>query len=170
MSMTITAVPSVPGGIDGGQAPGSINETSLIDLVASLQKSPASGMLHLANPAALASELFGSLRGYFERAQNIEKTPRNPNSRSTDGDGIHVTLTSVADESQRNLHGGPARERLEPLDAYTGASADVRVSLAQLQRAMDLALASMNFATETSLVVRGTSQVSHSANTLLKGQ
>jgi hypothetical protein len=28
----------------------------------------------------------------------------------------------------------------------------------------------MNFATETSLVVRGTSQISHSANTLLKGQ
>jgi hypothetical protein len=35
---------------------------------------------------------------------------------------------------------------------------------------MDVALAAMNFSTQTALVVRGTSQISHSANTLLKGQ
>src|SRR5262245_56133540 len=162
MSMTITAVPAVPGGIDGAPAPSSISERPLMDFVASLQNSPASGMPHLANPAALASELFGSLRGYFERAQNLEKTPRGAQGRSTDGDGVRVALGSATGERRTDLHGGPAREDLQPADADGGASSAAGVSLAQLHRAMDLALASMNFATETALVVRGTSQVSHS--------
>jgi len=166
MSVTITAISSVPSGIEGAPV---TNERPLMDFVASLQSSPASGMPHLANPAALASQLFGSLRGYFERAQSLEKAPRSTQSRGTDGDGLHVTL-AVAGEPRTDLHGGPARENLEPADAEGGASSAASVSLAQLQRAMDLALASMNFATETALVVRGTSQVSHSVNTLLKGQ
>jgi hypothetical protein len=171
MSVTITAVPAVPSGIDSAPAPSATSERPLMDFVASLQNSPGSGMPHLANPAALASELFGSLRGYFERAQTLERAPRSAQqNRSTDSDGVRVTLTSVAGGPQTDLHGGPARENIEPLDANGGASAAVGISLAQLQRAMDLALVSMNFATETALVVRGTSQLSHSANTLLRGQ
>jgi hypothetical protein len=65
------------------------------------------------------------------------------------------------------LHGGPARE---PLDSGGKVSPEVGVDLAELRRVMDMALASMNFVTETALVVRGTSQISHSVNTLLKGQ
>ena len=171
MSVTITAVPAVPSGIDSAPPPTATTERPLMDFVTSLQTGPASGMPHLANPATLASELFGSLRGYFERAQNIERAPKSAQqSRGTGSDGVRVTLTSVAGERRTDLHGGPARESIEPLDANGGASAGVGVSLAQLERAMDLALASMNFATETALVVRGTSQVSHSANTLLRGQ
>lgn len=171
MSVTITAVPAVPGGTDGASAPSTTSESPLMDFVASLKNGAAPGMPHPGNPAALASELFGALRGYFERAQNIERTPRGAQqSRGADGDGVRVALTSVPGEPRADLHGGPARESIEPLDANGGASAAAGVSLAQLQRAMDLALASMNFATETALVVRGTSQVSHSANTLLRGQ
>lgn len=170
MSVTITAVPSVSSGIDSTPAPTSISERPLMDFVASLQNSPTSGMPHLANPAALASELFGSLRGYFERAQSLEKAPRATQSRGANGDAVHVTLTSLPSEPPTDLHGGPARENLGFVDANGGVSWAEGVSLAQLQRAMDLALTSMNFATETALVVRGTSQVSHSANTLLKGQ
>ncbi len=170
MSVTITAVPSMAGGIGSTPAPSSISERPLTDFLATLQNSPASGMPQLANPAALAGELFGSLRGYFERAQSLEKAPRTMQSRDAGSDGVHVSLTSAPGEPPRDLHGGPAKENLGPADAYGGVSRTGGVSLAQLQRAMDLALASMNFATETALVVRGTSQVSHSANTLLKGQ
>jgi hypothetical protein len=168
MSVAITAVPSVPNGVEGAPATGTASEQPLLDFVASLQRVPASGVPHLANPASLASELFGSLRGYFERAQSFERAPRTVQSRN--GDDAYLTLTSGAAEPRADLHGGPAREKLEPVDGYDGVSPSVAVSLAQLQRAMDLALASMNFATETALVVRGTSQISHSANTLLKGQ
>ena len=171
MSVTITAVPVVPSGIDSAPTPSATSERPLMDFVTTLQNSPAGGMPHLANPAALAAELFGSLRGYFERAQNLERAPRSAQqSRGADSDGIRVTLTSVTSEPRTDLHGGPARQNIEPLDANAGASSAAGISLAQLQRAMDLALVSMNFATETALVVRGTSQVSHSANTLLRGQ
>jgi hypothetical protein len=168
MSVMITAVPSVPGGAESPLAPSSMSERPLMDFVASLHNGPASGVPHLANPAALASELFGNLRGYFERAQNLEKAPQMAQGRS--GDGVRVTLTSVGGNPRMDLHGGPAREKLEPLDAYGGVSPAVGVSLAQLQRAEDLALASVNFATETSLVAGGTSQLSRSVNTLLRGQ
>jgi len=145
-----------------------MSERPLTDFVSSLQNSPVSA---IGTPAALATELFGTLRGYFERAQNLEKATRMAQSRGADGnDGARVTLTSVKGDPQTDPHGGPARGNLESADAYPGVSPAVRVSIAQLQRAEELALASMNFATETALVVRGTSQLSHSANTLLKGQ
>jgi hypothetical protein len=170
MSATITAVPSVPGGVDSPPAPSSMNERPLMDFVSSLQNSAASGVPH-ANPAALASELLGSLRGYLERAQNLEKAGRMTQSRSVDGnEGARVTLASLGGEPRTHLHGGPARENIEPLDVYGGVSSAVGVSLAQLQRAEDLALASVNFATETGLVAGGTSQFSRSVNTLLRGQ
>jgi hypothetical protein len=92
-------------------------------------------------------------------------------SRSADGhDGVDVTLASVGGDLRGDLHGGPARENLEPADAYGGASPTVGVSLAQLHRVEQLALASVNFATETTLVAGGTSQLSRSVNTLLRGQ
>ncbi len=167
MSVTITAVPSVPGGIENAPAPSSISERSLQEFVASLQNSAASG--HLANPTALASELFGSLRGYFERAQTLERAPRTIQNSSASND-VQLAVTTAADAPRTDLHGGPARESLEPVDSYGGVSPAAGISLAELQRAMDLALVSMNFATETALVVRGTSQISHSANVLLRGQ
>jgi hypothetical protein len=86
------------------------------------------------------------------------------------GGGIDTASLTPARATETALHGGPARERLEPADRDSGVSAPVSVSIAQLRRAMDIALVSMNFSTETALVVRGTSQISHSANTLLKGQ
>ena len=172
MSVAITAVPAVAGGaVENAPAPSSTSERALTDFISTLQNGSASGMPHLANPAALASELFSSLRGYFERAQNLEKAPRIAQSHSADSnDGVSVTLTSARGDPRADLHGGLARGNLEPADAYAGVSPAVRVSIAQLQRAEELALASMKFATETALVVRGTSQLSHSANTLLKGQ
>src|SRR5215831_11273976 len=140
MSVAITAVPAVAGGtVENAPAPSSTSERALTDFVSTLQNGSASGMPHLANPAALASQLFGSLRGYFERAQSLEKAPKSTQSRSTDGDGLHVTL-AVAGEPRTDLHGGPARENLEPADAEGGASSAASVSLAELQRAMDLAL------------------------------
>jgi len=167
----ISAVPAVASAADGVPATSAPTEQSLSDFVANVQHNARFDMPHLANPAALATELLGNLRGYFDRAQSFERAPRM--SRLADGhDGGIFTVAAPAGEQVRaNLHGGPARESLEPIDGNNGGvSSPVATSLAQLQQAMDLALASMNFSTETALVVRGTSQISHSANTLLKGQ
>jgi hypothetical protein len=167
MTVTITAVPAVPAGIETPPAPSSVTERPLVDFVSS----PHNGPPDLANPAALASELFGSLRGYFERAQTFEKTPRMAESGSADGnDRAGTTPASMGGDPRADLHGGPARENLERADAYGGASPAVGVSLAHLRRVEELALASVNFATETTLVSGGTAQLSRSVNTLLKGQ
>lgn len=167
MTVTITAVPSVPAALESPPVPSSVSERPLVDFVSSLHHGPAD----LANPTALASELFGSLRGYFERAQNFEKTPRMAQNACADGNyGAGITPTSVAGDPRSDLHGGPAREKLEPADAYGGVSPAIGVSLAHLRRVEELALASVNFATETTLLSGGTAQLSRSVNTLLKGQ
>jgi hypothetical protein len=165
MTVMITAVPSV--GVESPPAPSAVTERPLVDFVSSLPNGPAD----LANPAALAGELFGSLRGYFERAKTFERTPRMAQSGNADGNyGVGVTPTSVGGNPQADLHGGPARENLEPADAYGSVSPTLGVSLAHLRRVEELALASVNFATETTLVSGGTAQLSRSVNTLLKGQ
>jgi hypothetical protein len=167
MTVTITAVPSVQGGIESPPAPSSVSERPLADFVSSLHNGPAD----LASPAALASELFSSLRGYFERARNLEKAPQLEQSGSADGDyGVDVAATSVGGDAQMDLHGGPARQNLEPADGYGGVSSGLGVGLAQLRRAEELALRSMKFTTETTLVAGGTSHFSNTVNTLLKGQ
>jgi hypothetical protein len=168
MSVTITAVPAVPDA--GSAAPGSMTERALQDFVAGLQSSSMSGASQFANPAALASDLLSSLRGYVERAQAIQKANRSMESSAADGDGVPVELASLTDESRTSPHGGPARESLEPADLSGDLSGRTRVSLGEIRRAMDLALASVSFSTETALVSRGASQISHSANTLLRGQ
>lgn len=169
MSVTLTAVPAAANGADATAA-GAPPEQARFDASANAQGNGLAGINHLANPAALASELLDSLRGYFERAQSIAKATRTSESNrgQDDGDG----LTTVAMRTgELDLHGGPARESLEPPDNLdNGVSSPVGVSVAELQRTMEVALASMNYVNETALLVRGTSQVSHSANTLLKGQ
>jgi hypothetical protein len=124
-------------------------------------------MPHLANPAALASELFGSLRGYVERAQIHER--RLQNGGADGEDGLRVAL-AAAGEPRADLHGGPAREKLEPADAHGGASATPGVGMPELERAQNLALEVMNFILETTLVVSGTKQTTNAVQNLLKGQ
>jgi hypothetical protein len=125
-------------------------------------------MPHLANPAALASELFGSLRGYVERGQINER--RLQNSRADGDDGVRVALAG-AGEPRAELHGGPARENLESADAQGGSvSAVAGVGLAELERAQHLALELMQFILETTVVVSGTKQTTSSVQNLLKGQ
>jgi hypothetical protein len=178
MSMAITAVPVVANDVQAAPvvannpqaapAAGAHIEQPLFDFVAEMRGNPLGDASHLANPAALASELFGSLRGYLESGRSLEMATRVSAGDSQDGGGIQMASRTPAGATETGLHGGPARERLEAVDG--GVSASVGVSLAELRRTMDVALASMNFWSETTLVVHGTGQVSRSTNTLIKGQ
>jgi hypothetical protein len=166
MSVAITAVPAAPGTIESPAAPSSPSELALTDFVAN--QTAASAMPHLANPAALASELFGNLRGYVERAQIVER--RRQNFGADGNDGVRVAL-GVAGEPQADLHGGPARQNLEPADAHGGgASAAPNVGTTELERAESLALEVMSFVLETTLVVSGTKQTTGAVQNMLKGQ
>jgi hypothetical protein len=173
MSVVITAVAPVPGGIESAAAPSSPRELALTDFVAN--QTAASGMPHLANPAALASELFGNLRGYVERTQTVERRVQNfgadrQNLGADGNDGVRVALGG-AGGPRADLHGGPARENLEPVDASGGgASATPIVGIAELERAENFALEMMQNVLETTLVVSGTKATTGSVQNMLKGQ
>jgi hypothetical protein len=126
-------------------------------------------MPQLANPAALASELSGYLRGYVERAQNAQRTMRSLSSAN--GDGANLVQTAASDQLPSDLHGGPARERLEPAGADSSVLPSVaRASRAQLERVQTILLAHMESITEATLLAHGTSAFLQSFSTLLKGQ
>lgn len=166
MSVVITAVPSAPSGIESPPAPSSLSERALMDVVAS--QTAASAMPHLASPAALASELFGSLRGYLERAKIHDKQLQ---SSRADADGVRVAALAVAGEPRADLHGGPAREKLEPADTQDGGvPSAAALGLSELERAQDLALEAMKFMFETTAVVSGIKQTTSSVQNLLRGQ
>jgi hypothetical protein len=180
MSVAITAVPAVASDVEAASgvsndaqaapAAGAHVEQPLSDFIAQMQGNPLGDAARLANPAALASELVGSLRGYLESARSLQMATRVSAADTQQGGGIETASRTPAGAAERPLHGGPARERLEAADRDGGVTASVGVSLDQIRRTMDVALQSMSFTAETTLVVHGSGQVSHSTNTLLKGQ
>lgn len=163
MSVTITAVAN-----PAAQAPDVAAEHALQEFAVNLQNSAAAGMPQLANPAALASELAGFLRGYVERAKNVERAMRSV--RAVDDDGANLVLTAALDPLRQDLHGGPARERLEPEGAGPDSSALLaRVGSGELDRFQMLALMQMESALEGSLLTNGVSQAIRSFDSLLRG-
>jgi hypothetical protein len=168
MTATINAVHADPGA--GSLGPSSMTERTQQDFVTSLQSDAISGMPQLANPGALASELFNSLRGYFERAQNLQRAIRNVQSTGADGGGANVVLASISDAPRVDLHGGPARESLEPAGAGGDVSSVVRTSVAEVERFTNILLEAMEFGNETTLIGHEVFSVARSVNTLLRGQ
>jgi hypothetical protein len=171
MSVTISAVPAAT--VADFQPPAPPTELPLADYVASLQNSPLSGMPQLANPAALASEIFSNLRGFIERAHYYEKLKLAP---GLPAEGGNVTLASADGERLTELPGGPAPDNpaladLAPAgESESSTSQAAEVAIADLRRIMEFCLSAMNFSTEATLMGSGASQAVRSVNTLLKGE
>lgn len=169
MSVTITAVPAATGA--DFQPPAQPTELPLADYVANLRNSPMSGMPELANPAALASEIFSNLRGFFERTQYYEKLKLAP---SLPTEGGNVMLASSEGERLTELPGDPAPDNSALADLPAAGEVEPsksetpEVAIADLRRIMEFCLASMNFSTEATLMGSGVSQVVRSVGTLLK--
>ncbi len=160
MSVTITAVADPV-----ASASNVTTERTLQDFVVTLQANAASGMPQLANPAAIASELSGFLRGYVERAKMAERSMSS--AAVVNGDTApDFVQTAAMDESRPDLHGGPARERLEPL----GANSPVLSPSARASRVHELMVAQMETLIEGTVLTSGTSQFVRSLDTLLRGQ
>jgi hypothetical protein len=176
MSLTITGVAGA--GATDFAAPAAPTELPVADFVAMLQNSPMSGMPQLANPAALASELFGHLRGFVERAHYYENMKL---SRVPTADGGNAVLVSADGDQLANLSGGGAAQNNPTLAdlARVDARPDERegstlqsagITLADLQRLQEFCLATLNFSTEAALAGSGVSQGVRSINTLLRAQ
>lgn len=142
MGVPITAVPIVA---NASPPPQPVAAHTLSDFVANLQNIQISGMPNLANPAALAGEVFSNLRGFVEKTHMLQRSlpPVQPSS-NMDGSGVNMDSS--------------------------GVSRSPRAGLDQLQRTADMVLEAMNFTVEVEWVSEGASTLPRTANTLLKGQ
>jgi hypothetical protein len=173
MSVTISAVPAATAA--DLPPPAQTTAIPLADFVASLQNDAMSGMPQLANPAALASEIFTNLRGFFERVHYYEKLKLAPGPAADGGD---VMSASTNGERLAELPGGSARDNPVSTDFSVAGEAGEDASstpqspeaaVADLRRVMEFCLKAMNFSTEATLMGSGTSQAVRSVNTLLRG-
>jgi hypothetical protein len=172
MSVTITAV-SAAGPADV-PTPVSSTEVPVVDFVAILQNTPMSGMPQLANPPALAGEIFNHLRGFIERANYYENLKVIPPRAADQG---NVTLASADDGRLAQLLGASARDNSALSDPAPAGEGGATMSqpvegnpVADLQRVMEFCLEMMNFSTESTLVGSGVAQGVHSVETLLRAQ
>lgn len=162
MSVTIAGAPVAAADLP---APTPVTEQTLADFAGGLQNGA-----HLADPAALASELFGGLRGYFDRTQHLEKITRDFHGHQPpEGERVNLAALYVPDDLQAGKTGGPAREDLTP-DGADDVSRELRTDAADVERISQLMLESMKVNNESYLLAEEVGQVARSVNTLLKGQ
>ena len=162
MGVTITAVPAT--GAESLTPPAN-TERDLQDFAASLRNSPMAGLPQAANPATLVGEVFGGLRGYFEKAQTVQRRVMSPDATSHGGAGVAVAsleqpLGLARSDSWRDAD-----------DAADGDGSDPwKVGLAELERVQELVLQTQLFLAETAVVTNTTASISPIINDLLKGQ
>lgn len=170
MNVAMVSGSMAAGGMDPAPAASPPVEQSLADYIADVQAN-GGGMPNLANPGTMSGELFGKLKGVFDQIRKVETMPKM--SEGSGKDSVRLASLSADLPQGATRHGGPAQERLERVDSAGGGGSlesSSKMGFDQLRRTMDLALESVHLTTQTSLITHGVSQVSHSANTLLKGQ
>jgi hypothetical protein len=130
---------------------------SLVEYLAAMnQGMPASG----ASPNQLAQDMIGNLKGFLDRSQSMTGRAR---ALADPTPPPHASMTVV--------HRGPAQEPLDPSAARVGPQpARGAVDGHQMDRVIQALGLVFDYSIETQLVVRGATQVSGAANTLLRGQ
>lgn len=138
-------------------------EQNLFDHVASglERRGGAIGKEAMANPGNLLGEAMGDLKGYLDRVRVMGGmfAQRDPNAKHGGGTTDLARATRPKESIMKDAAG-------------TGSEggAKARIDDNMLDQAARLMLDSLRFSIETNLVVRGTTQVSNSANTLIRGQ
>jgi hypothetical protein len=124
-----------------------------------------------ANPSSLANELLGSLRGFMERAERVKQRISAPVGQVEAGGGP-VRIADASNVTLVSLHGGPARQSLNPTETAVGrtGSGEPTNSVEHLQQVSDELFDAVVYRMESSLIGHGASHLSTSINTLLKGQ
>ena len=171
MSMTLTAVAAVANA--DPPSPQSVAVRTMTDFAASLQSSSMSGMPNLANPAALAGEVFGNLRGFVERSQLLQRPIlRVQHSSGTASSGF--VLASLSGEPSADPQRGLAADGWALDEARGGVSeapkAGVRSSVEDVLRTLEKLMEISDFMAEATVVSQGAAMIPHSVNTLLKSQ
>ena len=113
-----------------------------------------------ASPSQLGQDMIKNLQGFFDRSQSATSRAR---ALADPTPPAHATMTVA--------HRGPAQAALDPSAMRVGPQ-PVRGSVdgQQMNRVIQALGMMFDYSIETQLVVRGATQVSGAANTLLRGQ
>ena len=112
-----------------------------------------------ASPSELGKHVVSHLRGFFDRANSMESQARALRDPTPPP---HADMTLV--------HRGPAQEALVPSNLPVGPqAAPPGVDGSHMDRAIQGLSLMFDYSVEMQLVVRGTTEVSGAANTLMRG-
>ena len=135
-----------------GQAP-----QNLVEYLATMNPS---GLASGASPGQLAQDVITNLKGFFDRSQSMTHRAR---ALADPTPPPHASMTVV--------HRGPAEAALDPSAVRVGPQpAKGAVDGQQMDQVIQALTMMYDYSVETQLVVRGATQISGAANTLLRGQ
>jgi hypothetical protein len=118
------------------------------------------GLAAGASPAQLGESIVSNLKGFMDRSQSMTSRAR---ALADPTPPPHASMTVA--------HRGPAQAALEPSAVRVGPQpARGSVDGHQMDRVIQALGLVFDYSIETQLVVRGATQVSGAANTLLRGQ
>jgi hypothetical protein len=141
-------------------APQNQPQQSSQGLVEYLAAMNPNGLASGASPSQLGQDMIANLKGFFDRSQSATSRAR---ALADPTPPPHATMTVA--------HRGPAQAALDPSVLRVGPQpARGAVDGQQMNRAIQALGMMFDYSIETQLVVRGATQVSGAANTLLRGQ
>ena len=141
-------------GVDNAPGAENLASRNLTQYLAEIN--PATGG---ASPAELGRHVVSHLQGFFDRANSMASQARALTEPSP---APHADMTLV--------HRGPAQEALVPSNLPVGPqAAPPGVDGSQMDRAIQRLSQMFDYGVEMQIVVRGATQVSGAANTLLRG-
>lgn len=164
------AVQARDAGASSGQNPGVSTEHKLAQYIAQMQVQGFQGQ-GITNPAALGSEALMLLKGYLERAGQMQES-QGARVKSMEE---NTAPTPDGNEGLQNavFTPGPAERYFEPAAPVQDGMAEAvapAMSNGELDRAIHLLSEMLRFGFETSFIGVATNNVSKAANTLLHGQ
>lgn len=170
-SVAQQALPAPSREIEVASAPnqGLSAQHKLVEYITQLQARGGGYGHDVANPAALGSEALKLLKGYLERADRLqEMTGARVNKMEE-----NAVLTPPNEEGLQNavFTPGPAEQYFKP-PAPVGDKVESipALSSTDLDRAIQMLSEILSFSTETTFISVATTNVSKSANTLVRGQ
>jgi len=167
---SLGAAPAPGDATDAAAANARMPERQIFDYAIELQQAALNDGGPLANPATLVGDVVEGLRGFFDRARRASQFTKELENKPHDG--LLITEAAATNEPHAALHGGPARQSLEPIgtDYERPASSEIDDNGELADRLTDEMLNAAFVRVQATLIAAGTGHISGSVNTLLRGQ
>lgn len=157
MTVAVPAIASTSQVVLTAAQPAQAPQQSLVEYLAAMNPGlPASG----ANPSQIGEDVLTNMKGFLDRSQSMTSRVR-----------ALVDSSPAPQASMTVAHRGPADRPLDASALQVGPQpAKGAVDGQQMDRVIQALGMVFDYSIETQLVVRGATQITGAANTLLRGQ